>query len=189
MMIFITTLFFISCDSGSSNSGDSYDIVPTPFDDDKQVEENRCNQCIGDTPMLNQNWGEVYYIFDRPGGGYIFAGSWGNVFAGCTEYGNGEIICVAGPVIDCIDGYIEIGGTDNYDFTSISGDVSLCNNTLTIENIIVEGQPYPNITGTFHGETWAASTTNENQGNGGEKLKGMKTRENLVFKMLNKTDN
>ena len=115
--------------------------------------------CAGPVPCLTQDWGLTFYEFQEPGGSPLLVTSDGNIHAEAFFNDDGDIIGVGGYVSDCYNGDIEEGAIDYYPpdgnidywFTSISGNVNICNTTLRISNIVIEGTPEADIAATYVG--------------------------------------
>jgi hypothetical protein len=115
--------------------------------------------CAGPVPCLTQDWGVTFYEFQEPDGSPILVNSDGNIHAEAGFTDDGDIIAFAGYVSDCYNGDIEEGAIDYYPpdgnidywFTWISGNVNICNTTLRISNIVIEGTPEADVVATYIG--------------------------------------
>jgi hypothetical protein len=147
----LVILFAFGC-SGGSGSGGKKDKDP----------------CAGPVPCLTEEWGYIdeggywigeFAIFMDGTGTPILLITDGETFAvgGYYEVVEGEIGIVAfeGPVRNCYSGTINLGGWADNDgniigeFTSASGNVKVCGETITISKVVVEGEIYPDVVGTF----------------------------------------
>jgi hypothetical protein len=146
--------------------------------------------CAGPVPCLTQDWGGTFYEFHEPNGSPIFITSYGNVYAGAGFNEDGDIIGLGGDVIDCYNGDISEGAIDynppdgniDYWFTSVSGNVNICNTTLRISDLVIEGTPEPDTVATYVGVSVGAATylkSNEDQ-------TGRKIPPEILFEILDK---
>jgi hypothetical protein len=146
--------------------------------------------CAGPVPCLTQDWGGTYYEFHEPNGNRIIITSNGNVYAAVGYNEEGDAIGLGGDVIDCYNGDISEGAIDNYPpdgniddwFTSVSGNVNICNTTLRISNLVIEGTPEPGTEATYVGVyvvAVASLKSNENQ-------TGRKIPPEILFEILDK---
>jgi hypothetical protein len=130
--------------------------------------------CVGPVPCLTQDWGGTFYEFQDPNGSPIIITSYGNVYAGAGFNEDGDLIGLGGDVIDCYNGDISEGAIDNNPpdgniddwFTSVSGNLNICNTTLRISGLVIEGTPQPEIVATYVGVFVGVATslkTNEDQ--------------------------
>ncbi len=116
------------------------------------------DSCDGPVPCLTTNWNGEYYEFKETDGSLIIATSEGDIFAGAGFTDEGYIIALAGTTTDCYNGIITEGAYD-YDldgivdhwFTSVSGNVNICDRTLRISNYVIEGVTQDNIVATYQG--------------------------------------
>ena len=119
---------------------------------------NKDNSCDGPVPCLTQNWGNQYVLFydgDIP----VVLVSDGEAMGVAGTYeveGEMAIVALAGPVLNCYDASINSGGVDfdfdgtsDYSFTSASGHLRVCDETLRIYNIVIEGEAEDDIYATF----------------------------------------
>jgi len=160
-------LFFVAC-GGDGNGDDDSD------------------PCTGPVPCLTQNWGDTYYQFNESNGNPIVVVSDGNVFGGAGPDEEGSIIGLGGVVVDCYNGNITTGGVDrnppdgniDYMFTSVSGKVNICNTTLRVTNLVIEGTREPDTVATYVG----VAQTSENNGDQTDR----KAQQEILFEILNK---
>jgi hypothetical protein len=146
--------------------------------------------CVGPVPCLTQDWGGTFYEFQDPNGSPIIITSGGNVYALVGYSDESDAVGLGGDVIDCYNGDISEGAIDynppdgNVDdwFTSVSGNVNICNTTLRISNLVIEGTPEPDIVATYCGVCADMATSlksNENQ-------TGRKIPPEILFEILDK---
>jgi len=130
--------------------------------------------CAGPVPCFTQDWDGTYYEFHEPNGNPIIISSYGNVYAAVGFNEEGDSIGLGGDVIDCYNGDISEGAIDNnppdgnidYWFTSVSGNMNICNTTLKISALVIEGTPEPGTEATYVGVFLGAATSlksNDNQ--------------------------
>ena len=125
------------------------------------------SSCDGPVPCLTEKWGyiddeKIYHgeaaIFYE-GDNLIALGSDGEFF-GIAAYqvidGENVLIGLGREVVNCYNGNITVGGIDynldgivDYRFTSVSGGLRVCDKTLTIYNIVVEGEAQDNVVAKF----------------------------------------
>ena len=122
------------------------------------------SKCAGPVPCLTEKWGvsiDEYpywrgsYAVFYEGDNVIVLMSDGEIFGiGAEQVIDGEkvIVGLGGEVTNCYNGTITTGAIDydldglpEYWFTSISGFVRVCDKTLTIYNIVVEGEAQDNV--------------------------------------------
>ena len=136
------------------------------------------SSCDGPVPCLTEKWGENVAEFPYWSGSYaifyegdnlIVLMSDGEFFGiGADQVIEGEnvIIGLAGDVTNCYNGSITFGAIDydldgiiDYEFTSTSGFVRVCDKKLTIYNIVVEGEAQDNVVAKFDSmASYSAST-------------------------------
>jgi len=115
--------------------------------------------CAGPVPCLTQDWGLTFYEFQEPGGSPILVTSDGNIHAEAGYNEDGDIIGGGGYVSDCYNGDIEEGAIDYYPpdgnidywFSSVSGNLNICDRTLRISNFVIEGTPEADVVATYIG--------------------------------------
>ena len=127
------------------------------------------NPCDGPVPCLTEKWGD--YLEDGPPwwrGRYatFYDGDEPIVLISDGEYaevdgmfeieGETYLIGLAGQVLDCYNAHLDFGGVDydldgipDYMFTSVSGHLRVCGQTLSIYDIIVEGEVYEDVVATY----------------------------------------
>ena len=116
------------------------------------------NKCAGPVPCLAQNWGNQYALFNN-GEDPIVLVSNGKTLgvAGLFEV-EGEMVIVGleGPVSNCYNGNLNLGGVDDdldgtidYWFTSATGRLRVCDKTLKIYNIVIEGEDEDDVVAKF----------------------------------------
>ena len=146
--------------------------------------------CAGPVPCLTQDWGGTFYEFREPNGSPIIISSYGNVYAGAGFSDDGDIIGLGGDVIDCYNGDISEGAIDynppdgniDYWFTSVSGNVNICNTTLRIYDLVIEGTPEPDTVATYVGVFVGVATSLESN----EDQTGRKIPPEILFELLDK---
>ena len=114
--------------------------------------------CAGPVPCLSNNWGDQVAVFYE-GNNLIALLSDGEFFGiGAYQVVEGEtvIIGVGGEVINCYYGNITVGSIDydldgipDYWFDSVSGGVKVCDETLRVYNIVIEGEAEEDVVATF----------------------------------------
>lgn len=114
--------------------------------------------CAGSVPCLTTDWNGVFHEFKEADGSQILVSSEGNVFAGAGFTEEGWIIGLGGTPTDCYNGTLNEGGLDtNLDgviddvFDSVSGNMNICGSTLSITNLVLDGDPIPDIEATYVG--------------------------------------
>jgi ketosteroid isomerase-like protein len=134
--------------------------------------QSRCNKenfsiqqpppCAGPVPCLTQNFGNTFYIFEDQWGNAVVVISDGVIagVAGIWDF-EGPIFTIglAGPVTGCRDavldtGFVDLNGDGDIDpgeERSVSGDVNICNETLTVSNLVFNSIPQQDIVGTYIG--------------------------------------
>lgn len=120
--------------------------------------------CAGPVPCLTEDWGNTFYEFVDQGGAPSIILSDGIImgFGGIyfDELGDPYPIAFAGPVISCHDGDLTEGAIDwnlngNVDpdewLDSVDGALNICNVTLSIYDLVVEGEPWSDYEATYVG--------------------------------------
>lgn len=120
--------------------------------------------CAGPVPCLTEDFGNTFYEFvDQLGDPAIVYSDGINIGVGGIYYdelGDPYIIVLAGPVITCHDGDLTEGVIDwnsngiidpGEELGSVSGEVNICNETLSIYDLVVEGEPQPDYEATYVG--------------------------------------
>ena len=127
------------------------------------------NPCDGPVPCLTEKWGvyledgppwwsgryAIFYDGDDP----ILLISTGEIVEvdGMFEIeGETYLIGLVGPVLDCYNAQLNYGAVDydldgipDYEFTSVSGHLRVCGQTLSIYDIVVEGEVYEDVVATY----------------------------------------
>ena len=122
------------------------------------------DSCAGPVPCLTLDSGNTSYEFLTQFGISIFVSSDGAIVGGGTMWDIGlpdpVFIGLAGPVTDCRNAVLDSGFADlddngNIDpgekFGSVSGNVNICNVTLTVSNLVFDGFPQQDIVATYVG--------------------------------------
>ncbi len=159
--------YFVACGGGG--------------DDDDDIDP-----CSGPVPCLTQDWGGTFYQFEESNGNPILINSDGNIFGGAGLDEEGSIIGLGGEVVDCYNSNITTGAIDrnppdgniDYWFTSVSGKVNICNTTLRVTNLVIEGTREPDTVATYVG----VAQTSENNGDQTDR----KAQQKILFEILNK---
>jgi len=123
--------------------------------------------CDGPVPCLTEDWGDILDDGTWSGNYAVFYDSDNLIVlisdgetigvAGVYEIeGETAIVSFEGPVINCYDADINWGGIDNdldgiidYIFTSASGRLNVCAETLKIYEFVIEGEVEEDVTATF----------------------------------------
>jgi hypothetical protein len=149
LLFILTTFIAIGCDSGGGSGGGG-------------------NSCDGPVPCATTDWGDTYYEFIDADGYSMLINSDGAVFGGAGLTDDGDLMALAGEVVDCNNGKITTGGRDynwdgivDYWFATASGNVNICGTTMSVTNIYLDGDSYPDIIATYVGV--AASTIQVDQ--------------------------
>jgi hypothetical protein len=136
-----------SCSGTTQISGTRSGVIADPLD-----------PCAGSVPCLTTDWNGVFYEFKEADGSQIIVSSEGNVFAGAGFTDEGWIIGLGGTPTDCYNGTLSEGGLDtDLDgviddvFDSVSGNLNICGSTLSITNVVLDGDPNPDIVATYVG--------------------------------------
>jgi len=146
--------------------------------------------CAGPVSCLTQDWDGTIYEFHEPNGSPILIYSDGIFYAGAGYNEDGDIIALGGDVIDCYNGDISVGtidynppdGVTDDSFAAVSGNVNICNTTLRISNLVIEGTPKPDTVATYVGVyvgVVASLKSNEDQ-------TGRKIPPEILFEILDK---
>jgi len=135
---------FIGCNGGGGGGG-SEDKDP----------------CAGPVLCLDTDWGDQGALFYDNALNPVALLSDGEFFgvAGYVEIdGELELVGAGGNVIDCYEGYITVAGIDynrdgvvDYWFTSASGLLEVCAETLKVSGIVIEGELVEDISATYDG--------------------------------------
>ena len=126
------------------------------------------SSCDGPVPCLTEKWGEIiaefpYYrgevaVFYEGDNLILLMGDGEGFGVGGEQVIDGKKVTVGlgGEVTNCYNGTITDGGIDydldglvDYTFTSASAFVRVCDKTLTIYNIVVEGEAHDDVVATF----------------------------------------
>jgi hypothetical protein len=133
----VTLFVAIGCDSGGGGGGDS---------------------CDGPVPCATTDWGDTFYEFEDTDGEPIFVNSDGEFLGGVGITDDGFFMGLGGNVVDCNNGEITVGGLDynldgiiDFFFDTASGNVNICGEKLKITNLILDGDRYDDIVGTYVG--------------------------------------
>ena len=128
------------------------------------VEEKDRDPCEGPVPCLRENFGATVYEFeDQYGDPVNVLANGGRVWIEGVIYdesGSGYPFELYGMIIDCYGaelgyGWIDWDGdgeSDTGDFVSdVEGELEICNKTLRVYDITIEGIPYQDIEATYTG--------------------------------------
>lgn len=123
--------------------------------------------CAGPVPCLTETWGYVddqdiyhgeYAIFLDNGDPIVLISDGENMVVSGSFEIEGEIalVAVGGPVINCYEADINFGGVDydldgtvDYLFTSASGHLRVCAETLRIYDIVIEGEIQEDVSAAY----------------------------------------
>jgi len=143
---------------GGCAGGGGSDFWGIDLDDD----DDGGDPCAGPVPCLTVAFGTTGYEFEDINGNPVLVLSDGtNVAVAAIYYdlgGDPYPIAFAGPVVSCHDGdftegYIDWNLSGSIDvgesLAAIDGEVNICNNTLTIYNLVVEGNSWDNYSATY----------------------------------------
>jgi hypothetical protein len=119
------------------------------------------DSCAGPVPCLTVNFGNTAYIFEDQLGNLVAVLSDGAIVGVGFFWDDGQKfipIGLAGSVTDCRNGELTEGAKDlngdfipdpGEEFASVSGNVNICNRTLTVSNLVLDGIPQQDIVATF----------------------------------------
>jgi hypothetical protein len=119
------------------------------------------DSCDGPVPCLTVNFGNTAYIFEDQSGGLVAVLSDGALVGVGFYWYDGQQtfpIGLAGQVTDCRNGELTEGAKDlnedfipdpGEEFASVSGNVNICNETLTVSNLVLDGIPQQDIVATY----------------------------------------
>ena len=132
---------------------------PSSGDGDGDSNGDR-NECDGPVPCLTKDWGDSEYWFTDTNGNPVVVLSEGNAFAVAGLTDEGYIISVGGTPTDCYNGKLLLGAIDWNDdgeiddnewLSSVGGNANICNKTLTISDLVIEGTPEKDVVATYDG--------------------------------------
>lgn len=141
LIIAILSIFIFGCTSSDSGSDDG-------------------NECDGPVPCLTTDWNDSEYWFEEANGNPVLVISDGDVFAVAGYTDDGHIISVGGLTTNCYNGNLSEGAVDWNDngaldddewLSSVAGNVNICDKTLTISNLVIEGSPEGNVVASYLG--------------------------------------
>ena len=149
---------FITIVGSGGGGGGGSDPVPTP--------DPVPTSCDGPVPCLTTDWGDVGRQFEETDGSPIVVLSDGTIFAGAGINDDLHLMSLGGTPIDCYNGEIELAAIDlNDNFIDefeanewfvASGNAKICDRTLTVTNLVVDGVLEDDVVATYVG-TIAAS--------------------------------
>lgn len=120
--------------------------------------DGKREECDGPVPCLTNDWGDMNYEFREMDGSPVIVISYGDVFGVGGDTEEGYIYGLAGPTKSCYDGTITDGGLDynrdgvvDYWLKSASGNLNICDITLHLTDLVIEGEQKSNVTATYFG--------------------------------------
>jgi hypothetical protein len=120
--------------------------------------------CTGPVPCLTVNSGNNFYLFEDQSGDPVAVLSDGAIVGVGFFWFDGQgtfPIGLAGPVTGCRNGELTEGAKDlngdfipdpGEEFASVSGNVNICNETLTVSNLVLDGIPQQDVVATYFGK-------------------------------------